>query len=385
METSKQHHDTMSWVFIGVEALLCLVSYHTSRVGLDTVVDSAVMSHSVAFAGAAIAFAVYYFLTRSFPLVSMEKKVFYTIAFAVFFVFLVGFSTQWSAITIGGQEAVSLHKQHVLQASDKQGLLLLNIGAKEANLAPQLENFADQFERYAEREAQGAFSGITGEGSVVSTLRNTSDTFRGLAQSVRDIDRERKQLYESLKQEIGEARRVLVSQDSEGDVNLRFGKQLAEINELLTRMSHTSSVEFVNTVNQNLLRLSIMNTEQSSPGQLKAIGQLKGIIEGAQDVMNKLTTQERLSDLKVETFTMITMSKAVLTYWQEIFYAWAYAIAIDICPFFFIILLSIQNWKQEEQQQHYRSFAANGNGRARQVSQEFVETAGQYTGHEVYE
>ena len=239
--------------------------------------------------------------------------------------------------------------QTVLSESDKQGIALLRQGSEEANLAPQLESLANQFEGYAKREAKGAFSGLTGEGDVVATLRNTAETFRSLAESVEKTESTRQGLYKNLQTSISEARDILTSEENLRTVNLKFSKKLSEINESLTRMAKTTSVEFVTTVNRNLSSLTIVTTERTSDQQRGAIKRLQTIITGAQDIVSKMTDQEELAEMDIQTFTMISMSNAVLKYGGEIFYAWAYALALDFAPFLFIILLAIARREEEKE------------------------------------
>ena len=350
MQTAEKFRWLIFWAITAVNLLLCAVSFWTSKLGLDTTTDSGLVSSSVAFAGAAFAFVFWFSLSRRFPEVSAQKKVGYFAVVTVVGVMLFGFSTQWSVITLGGREAVSLHMQVVLSESDKQGLALLRQGSEEANLAPNFVSLADQFEGYASREAKGAFSGLSGEGDVVATLRNTAETFRGLSQSVKETERERQQMYEDLKRNIADARDILSDEQKHLRVaNLQFGKKLAEINELMTRMSETTSMKFINTVNRNLSSLTVVVTEKTSKKQREAIERLKGMVEAAQDIIKQITSQDELAEVEIQTFTMISMSKAVLQYAGDIFYAWAYALALDFAPFLFIVMLAMARQEEEKE------------------------------------
>jgi len=281
-----------------------------------------------------------------------RKKASYglVIFFVCFLIF--GFSTLWSIITLGGKEAVGIHMQQVLIASDKQGLKLLKQGSQEANMAPKLSALADQFESYALREAGGAFSGMTGEGDVVSTLRNTAETFRSLADSVLKTEQDRAKLYENLKQDIASARDILSTEDKDmtmRSINLQFSKKLAGINENLTRMGKTTSVEFVTTVSRNLDSLTLVTKESTVAAQREAIERLHGITKGAQEIVSQLTGKEEFAETDVQTFTMISMGNAIIRYASNIFYAWAYAIALDFAPLLFIILLSVAAKDEEKE------------------------------------
>jgi hypothetical protein len=346
---SAKFREVAFWSITMVNALMCLVSYYTSKLGLDTTTELALVSVSVAFAGASFSFVLWFILSRRFPEADTKQKLRYLGIVLVFSFLLFGFSTQWSVITLGGREAVSIHMQTVLSESDKQGLRLLNQGSEEANLAPQFNALANQFKGYAEREARGAYSKLIGEGDVVATARNTAELFSGLALNVEEIERNRANEYEGLKEEISSARDVLTSDEPIRTVNLKFGKRLSEINEHLTRMAKMTSAKYVTAVNRNLSSLTMVVSEGATPDQRQAISQLQKMTSGAQKVVSRLMDQDAFAEAEVQTFTMISMSSAVMKYAGEIFYAWAYAIALDFAPFLFIILLSVAHGQEQRE------------------------------------
>jgi len=349
MDTRKKQEIFQKMVSV-VTALLCFASFITSAIGLYMIGASVFIAILVALSGAAFAFVAWFGLGWRFPAVPARTKLYLGIVMVVFIGLLFFFSTQFSVITLGGKEAVSVHMQTVLTEADKEGLKLLRRGSEEANLAPQLESLARQFESYALREAGGAFSGLPGEGEVVATLRNTSTTFGSLADSVRETEDTRKRFYETLKLKVNEARDVLTAvKESEAGqeeelplrvINLRFSSKLAEINEALTRMSETSTVDFLIAVNRNLGTLTVVIKEGTRTEQREAIIRLRKIIDAAQDTLTQLTNQEELVDVKVSTFTMIGMNTAVFKYYKNLTSPWAYAIALDFAPLLFIFFLT---------------------------------------------
>lgn len=113
-------------------------------------------------------------------------------------------------------------------------------------------------------------------------------------------------------------------------------------------MAKTTSVQFVQNVARNLDGLTVV-TDAPTAAQQDAIQRLRRIITTAQTIVGKLTSGEQFERLEVQTFTMISMANAVFKYAQDIFYAWAYAIALDFAPLLFILLLAIG--KIEEQKE----------------------------------
>lgn len=349
---AKKFRDMCFWAITCVNTFLGLVSFWTSKLGLDTVSKSQLVSVLVAFGGNAFTIVLYFFLSRRFPQAPAKTKGKYLIMMALASILIFGFSTLWSIITLGGKEAVGIHMQRVLAEADKQGLLLLKKSSAEANLAPNLSSLAIQFESYASREAGGAFSGMNGEGEVVATLRNTSSTFQGLAYSVQETERESGKLYDKLKEDVSAARDVLTEENEETtlrSINLRFSKKLSEINEGLTKMAKISSLEFVKTVSRNLEALTIVVNSQTSYAQKETIVRLQGIIRGAQEILNQLTNEKALEEVEVSGFTMISMGNAIIKYASEIFYAWCYGIALDFAPLIFIFLLAIAVKDEEKE------------------------------------
>ncbi len=338
----KKFNQIAFWLISTVNALLCLVSFWTSKLGLETTTDSWLVATSVAFAGGAFAFVFWFFLSRKFGEALTTQKVAYCFITIIVGFLLFGFSTQWSVITLGGREAVSIHMQTVLSQSDLQGIELLKKGSQEANLAPQLESLASQFDSYAERESRGAFSHLPGEGDVVATLKNTAETFRSLAKSVKETERSRKRFYDDLQFYISEAREILSRSDKNlRKTNLLFSQKLSEINENLTRMAKTTSYQFLINVNRNLSALTVVTSEKTKTEQLVAIDRLSKTISAAQKIVSKMARDDQFDEMKIQTFTMISMSSAVLRYAAQIFYAWAYAIALDFAPFLFVLLLAL--------------------------------------------
>lgn len=340
MKNAKKFRDIIFWLFIIVEFVVCAVSYHTSRNGLLTQAN-VFTATIVALSGALFAFAVYLFLSRKFPQATKEQRMPYIVLIIVFGFILFGFSTQFSVIDLGGKEAVGIHMQKVLFESDRQGLMLLKKGSEEANMIPQFESLEKQFLFYAQKEFKGDYSGHDKRGDVMNTLENTSITFGSMAKNLKENERIQKELYESLKEAISEGRDILTSDKPTRRANLEFSQKLAIINELLTKMAEISSLDYINSVNRNLTKLAIVVTDETADWQVKTIERLRGTIEASQEIVKKMTSETVMGEIKVQTFQMISMSKAVFLYAGDIFYAWAYALVLDFCPLFFVLLLTI--------------------------------------------
>jgi hypothetical protein len=239
--------------------------------------------------------------------------------------------------------------QRTLAAAETQGLRLYRRAATEANLGPQLQTLSRSFTDLARREAGGAFSGLRGEGDVVSTLRNTSELFANLAGSVQGVDKESRQNYDRLRDLIGQARasatRMEGADISDGEEvrknNLEFAKHLGDINEVMARMAQTSSVGFIRVVNKNLTSLTMSAKAEDRPEQKAAIERLRTLVDGAQAVIGQITGAGDTDEASVEIFTMLSTQGAVWKYWRDILYAWAGATTLDFAPLFFMVLLAI--------------------------------------------
>ncbi|MCX6552721.1 MAG: hypothetical protein NTY02_17245, partial [Acidobacteria bacterium] len=192
--TRRQKLDMMLPV---VSGMACAVSAYTTQQGLATATSDLLVSVGVAFTGGAFLFVFSLFLMWRFPYADRHRQVGYGIVALVVMLLAFGFSTQWSVIAMGGKDALAIHMQGVLDQSDGVALRQLRQGAIEANLAPQLASLAQQYEDLASRESRGAFSGLRGEGSVVATLRNMSQMFANLSRTVKNVDGEKKALYDS--------------------------------------------------------------------------------------------------------------------------------------------------------------------------------------------
>jgi hypothetical protein len=345
-------------LFVTCMAVLCFVSFYTSKVGYQTTTKDAIIYWGMAFGGALFQFSTFWFLAEYFARGSRRERVRYGAIAGAICVLVFWFSTQWSVVSMGGKDAVSTHMQRTLAAAEMQGLRLYRRAATEANLGPQLQTLSQNFTDLARREAVGAFSGLQGEGDVVATLRTTSQLFANLAASVQGADKESRQDYDRARELIGQARasaaRMEGADISEGDEvrknNLEFAKHLGDINAVMARMAQTSSVGFIREVNRNLTSLTMSAKADDRPEQKAAVERLKTLVEGAQTVIGRITSGADADDTNVEIFTMLSTQGAIWKYWRDILYAWAGATTLDFAPLFFMILLAIAYDRQNPEQ-----------------------------------
>jgi hypothetical protein len=187
-------------------------------------------------------------------------------------------------------------------------------------------------------------------------LRNTSELFANLAGSVEGIDKESRQNYDRARELIGQARAAAARMEgtdiSEGeDVrkhNLEFANRLGDINAVTARMAQTSSVGFIRVMNKNLTSLTMSARAEDRPEQKAAVERLRTLVDGAQAVINQITSAGDADDSNVEIFTMLSTQGAVWKYWRDILYAWAGATTLDFAPLFFMVLLAIAYDRQKE-------------------------------------
>lgn len=350
-----------------VSFIACAVSAYTTQQGLATVTSDLFVSAGVALAGGFFLFVFSLFLLWRFPYAETNRQVGYGIVTVVVLALAFGFSTQWSVISMGGKDALSIHMQRVLELADGQALGLLRKAAVEANLAPQLDSLSQQYESLASRETRGAFSGLQGEGSVVSTLRNMSQLFGNLGRTVKAVDAENKVLYDRYKELSAEARKV-AAEIEQADVregerirrnNLAFSRILGDINEVMTRMRESSSASYVRVVNQNLGSLTTTARPGDTAEQREALVRLEGLKEAAVRVVAQISGGRRPEDeTAVQTFTMLPAARAVWVYAGDVFYAWAGGIAIDMIPTIFVILLTLGRPEDEADHEEERRRAA---------------------------
>jgi hypothetical protein len=343
-------------LFVSCMAVLCFVSFYTSKVGYQTSTKDAIIYYGMAFGGALFQFSTFWFLAEYFARGSRSERVRYGAIAGAICLLVFWFSTQWSVVSMGGKDAVSTHMQRTLAAAEMQGLRLYRRAATEANLGPQLQTLSRNFSDLARREAGGAFSGLRGEGDVVSTLRNTSELFANLAGSVEGIDKESRQNYDRARELIGQARAAAARMEgtdiSEGEEvrkhNLEFANRLGDINAVTARMAQTSSVGFIRVMNKNLTSLTMSARAEDRPEQKAAVERLRTLVDGAQAVINQITSAGDADDSNVEIFTMLSTQGAVWKYWRDILYAWAGATTLDFAPLFFMVLLAIAYDRQKE-------------------------------------
>lgn len=350
-----------------VSLLACVVSAYTTQQGLATATSDLLVSAGVAIAGGFFLFVFSLFLMWRFPYADTNRQVAYGVVTVIVLALAFGFSTQWSVIAMGGKDALSIHMQRVLQDADAQALGLLRQAATEANLAPQLDSLARQYEGLAARETRGAFSGLQGEGSVVSTLQNMAQMFANLGRTVKGVDAEKKALYDRYKELSAEARKV-ASETEQADVgegekirrnNLAFSRVLGEINEVMTRMREASSSSYVRVVNQNLGSLTTTVRASDTAEQRDALARLEGLKDAAVKVVAQISAGSRPEDqVQIQAFTMLPAARAVWVYAGDVFYAWAGGIAIDAIPTIFVILLTLGRPVEEDERDEERRRAA---------------------------
>src|SRR5215475_8415215 len=336
-------------LFVTCMAVLCFVSFYTSKVGYQTTTKDFVIYWGMAFGGALFQFSTFWFLAEYFARGTRKERVRYGAIAAAICVLVFWFSTQWSVVSMGGKDAVSTHMQRTLTAAETQGLRLYRRAATEANLGPQLQTLSQNFNDLARREAGGAFSGLRGEGDVVATLRNTSELFANLAGSVAAVDKESRQNYDHARELIAQARataaRIEGADLSNGDEvrkhDLEFANRLGDINEVMARMMQTSSIPFVRVVNKNLTSLTMSAKAGDRPEQKAAVERLKTLVDAAQAVIGQLTGASDADEVNLEIFTMLSTQRAIWKYWEDILYAWAGATTLDFAPLFFMVLLAI--------------------------------------------
>ncbi len=339
-----------------VSAMACAVSAYTTQQGLATATSDLLVSVGVAVTGGAFLFVFSLFLLWHFPYADRNRQLGYGAITAFVLVLAFGFSTQWSVIAMGGKDSLAIHMQRVLDQADAIALRQLRQAAVEANLAPQLASMAQQYENLASRETRGAFSGLQGEGSVVSTLRNMSQMFGNLSRTVSGVDAEQRALYDRYKELTAEARKVAAETEaadvSESDRlrrnNLAFSRVLGDINEVITRMNEATSASYIRVVNQNLGSLTTTSRPGDTVEQKQALERLDGLKAAAVKVVAQISGGRASDeDRSIRTFTMIPAARAVWVYKGDVFYAWAGGIALDMIPTIFVVLLTLGRRREE--------------------------------------
>jgi hypothetical protein len=344
-------------LFVTCMAVLCFVSFYTSKVGYQTATKDAIISWGMSFGGALFQFSTFWFLAEYFARGTRKERARYGFIAGAICVLAFWFSTQWSVVSMGGKDAVSTHMQRTLAAAEVQSLHLYRRAATEANLGSQLQTLSQNFTDLARRESGGAFSGLRGEGDVVATLRTTSELFANLAASVSTVDKESRENYDRARELIGQARaaaaRIESVDISEADEvrknGLEFAQRLGDINEVMARMAQTSSNGFVRVANRNLTSLTMSAKADDRPEQKAAVERLKTVVNGAQAVVGQLTSASEADEVTVETFTMLSTQAAIWKYWRDILYAWAGATTLDFAPVFFMVLLAIAYDRQRQE------------------------------------
>jgi len=341
-----------------VSGMACAVSAYTTQQGLATATSDLLVSVGVALAGGAFLFVFSLFLMWRFPYADRNRQLGYVIIVVIVMVLAFGFSMQWSVIAMGGKDALAIHMQRVLDQADDIALRQLRQAAVEANLAPQLASLSQQYEDLASRESRGAFSGLRGEGSVVATLRNMSQMFGNLSRTVQGVDTDKRALYDRYKELTAEARRVAAETEAadvrEGDKirrnNLAFSRILGDINEVVTRMNEATLAAYVRVVNQNIGSLTTTTRAGDTIEQKQALERLDGLKTAAVKVVGQISGGRIAEeDTTFQTFTMIPAARAVWVYKGEVFYAWAGAIALDMIPTIFVVLLTLGRAREDEE------------------------------------
>ena len=154
-------HRQATRLFVTCMAVLCFVSFYTSKVGYQTTTKDFVIYWGMAFGGALFQFSTFWFLAEYFARGSRRERVAYGAIAAAICALVFWFSTQWSVVSMGGKDAVSAHMQRTLAAAEVQGLRLYRRAATEANLGPQLQTLSQNFSDLAKREAARSRSGIS--------------------------------------------------------------------------------------------------------------------------------------------------------------------------------------------------------------------------------
>ena len=154
----------------------------------------------------------------------------------------------------------------------------------------------------------------------MATLRNMSQMFGNLGRTVRGVDADKKALYDRYKELAAEARKVAAETEaadvSESDEirrnNLAFSRVLGEINDVITRMSETTSTAYVRVVNQNLGSLTTTSRPGDTVEQKQALERLEGLKDAAVKVVAQISGGRRTDDdAQTQAFTMIPAARAV--------------------------------------------------------------------------
>ena len=141
--------------------------------------------------------------------------------------------------------------------------------------------------------------------------------------------------------------------------NLAFSRILSEINDVITRMSETSSTAYVRVVNQNLGSLTTTSRPGDTIEQKQALERLEGLKDAAVKVVAQISGGRVAEDeQQTQAFMMIPAARAVWVYKGDVFYAWAGGIALDLVPTIFVILLTLgeaDGRSEEEARAHARA------------------------------
>jgi hypothetical protein len=346
---------------IGI-TMACLAATYAAWVGYSTSTNDRILSSGAAITCGLLVFIVCEAMVMMLPRLDNKARLITAGAALVLMIMTFNFSTLWGVMALGGKSAMNYHIQQTLVRADETALKLQSNGDSEDNLAPQLRGLATQFDNLATREATGAFTGMRGEGDVVSSLRNTSGMFSTTAKTIEDVGAKRKDLNDEYQRLSSEARKI--GSEFQGtdvtdgakirELSAKFGDKLSAINSVFVQMRSTSARAFLKAVNANLAQLGTAAQSNSTPAQKAVMEErVKPAVVGAQRTVSLISNTEELGQETNQIFSMIDPQEAIWTYMGRIRTAWGAAIAIDMVPFFmaFLMLAFLKPFKEDERKE----------------------------------
>jgi hypothetical protein len=329
-------------LYTSLTLVLSAVSAAATYVGLMMTGSGQKMAVAIAIGGAFAIFAIDYVLGYYFPRSNLWYKILLLGAAVVTVPFIWGFSTQFSILTVGGAEAMNIHRERTITGAALEARKLLEQGQAEANMAPQLNELAANFDSLASREVHAEFTGMSGAGAVYSNLKSAAQNLRSMAVNVHTVDSLRNEYNDKITAELNAMRRLQLQAErlGEREVNVRFAAHLQRVNELLVKMAGQTSIPFIKAINASLQGLGSGNSNQLDPRQTAAIQRLGSTVRSAQMVVRELTPRQGANS-KMQVFEMITPTAAVYRYAREVPYAIAFGVGFDYLPFLLVVIITM--------------------------------------------
>lgn len=331
--------------------LSVLSVYYTYKGAANILQLKGFAAFGIAIISGVFSLSAWFLAYQYFP--DSKHKILYSgiLTVAVFMIF--SLSTMLAILGMGGDAAIQKHNDLSIQEAEQSLNQVFAALSAEQSLVNDLTQYSNQFSVLEKAETGGEFTGVTGRGDAAKSFGIISAVLNEMSTTVRRNESYAKEGFDNANQSISKLRDINYSDRPMDKKIQEFARALNEYNAEIAALKALSVKRLIQDASQRMENLTLLVGSDTDLGnkQRETIRRAQDVIRSTQNALSKATNELKDENLEVKPLTVISASRAIFTYWDEIPGAWAAGLGMDFCPLFFLLILTMVRMERKDEKE----------------------------------